>query len=137
MYVVELTALVVAGGLFVLIWMVQLLVYPSFTYYSSQNLSRWHTAYTPRITYIVAPLMLCQLTIAAYRLYANYNLFSLGHGALVLAVWLTTFFIFIPIHDQIQKGNYADSLLSKLVSLNWIRTVLWTVILALEIWHLI
>ena len=134
MHTVEVVARIVASGLFVLIWMVQLLVYPGFIYYTKQNLRQWHTVYTPRITLIVAPLMLSQLVIAVYRLYTNATWFSTAYAILVLAVWLTTFYIFIPIHDKIQKGTFEDHLLHRLVSLNWMRTILWSAILILEIW---
>ncbi|MFB1004602.1 MAG: hypothetical protein QMC70_10765 [Bacteroidia bacterium] len=137
MHAVEVVALIVASGLFVLIWMVQLLVYPGFIYYTKQNLRQWHTAYTPRITLIVAPLMLSQLAIGIYRIYTNAAWFSTAYAILVAAVWLTTFYIFIPIHDKIQKGTFENHLLNKLVSLNWMRTILWSAILILEIWSVI
>ena len=48
-------------GLLVLIWMVQLVVYPGFKYYQRERLLEWHARYTSRISYIVGPLMLGQL----------------------------------------------------------------------------
>ncbi len=132
MNVIDILPLVVSGGLVILIWMVQLLVYPSFTFYTKENLALWHTTYTPRITIIVAPLMLAQLGIAILRLYSEIGLFTVANGVLVAATWLTTFFVFIPIHDRIQKDEYSQKLLYQLVSLNWIRTVLWTLIFILE-----
>lgn len=137
MHTVEVVALITASGLCVLIWMVQLLIYPSFIYFPNQNLRQWHTAYTPRVTLIVAPLMLSQLAIGIYRIYTNAAWFSIAYAILVAAVWLTTFYIFIPIHDKIHKGTFENHLLHKLVSLNWMRTILWSAILALEIWSVI
>ncbi|MDG2454512.1 MAG: hypothetical protein P8N47_01770 [Bacteroidia bacterium] len=133
----EAITLAVASGLFVLIWMVQLLIYPGFIYYTKQNLTQWHTVYTPRITVIVAPLMLSQLAIAIYRFYTEISWFSIAHGSLVAAAWITTFYIFIPIHDKLQKGTLEKNLLHRLVSFNWIRTILWSAILVLEIWSVV
>ena len=55
--------LLVDIGLVVLIWMVQLIVYPSFTFYSKENLVNWHQKYTARIAVIVIPLMFLQLIL--------------------------------------------------------------------------
>ena len=48
-------------GLFILIWLTQLVIYPSFTYFREQDLTRWHRKYTRAISYIVMPLMLGQV----------------------------------------------------------------------------
>ena len=64
----DLLQLLVDFGLVVLIWIVQLIIYPSFLYYNSNTLSKWHKTYTGRITTIVAPLMIAQIAIAAYLL---------------------------------------------------------------------
>ena len=45
-------ALLVDAGLVVLIWMVQLIIYPSFLHYDN-NLVEWHHKYTSRIALIV------------------------------------------------------------------------------------
>ena len=44
---------------------------------------------------------------------------------LLIIIWLSTFFIQVPIHNKLldEPSNY----LTKLVRTNWIRTVLWTV----------
>ena len=55
-------------GLVVLIWMIQLIVYPSFLHYTTTNLIKWHRKYTPLIGYIVGPLMLLQLGISIYQI---------------------------------------------------------------------
>lgn len=126
----------VASGLVVLIWMVQLLLYPSFNFYSKQNLVSWHTSYTPRITFIVAPLMLIQLAVAVFRIYIDLRLHYVLFATLVAAAWLVTFFVFIPMHSKIQEGGASDMLMSRLVNLNWSRTLIWSAIFLLECWHL-
>lgn len=127
-------SILIDTGLFVLIWLIQLVVYPSFQYYSKSDLVKWHTAYTPRITFLVAPLMITQLYIAVTS--ASYTAFTFqtSYLALVLFTWLITFFVFIPIHSEIQTGNYDSHLLSKLVLWNWIRTIVWTIILVLSVY---
>lgn len=125
--------LIVDSGLVVLIWMVQLLVYPSFLYYSKENLHTWHSTYTPRITVIVAPLMLIQLSLSLYGIYQEASLLTLCYGVLVFFSWLSTFILFIPLHEKIQNRKYSRDTLEKLVKWNWLRTALWTIILIVTI----
>ena len=58
---IEITRLLLDFGLCILIWMVQLIVYPSFLFFSDNNLFTWHKTYTKAIALIVMPLMLGQL----------------------------------------------------------------------------
>ncbi len=39
-------------GLVVLIWIVQLVIYPGLCYYSETDLLKWHKLYTSRIAYV-------------------------------------------------------------------------------------
>ena len=52
---------VIDGGLLVLIWMVQRIVYPSFLEIHEDRLQAWHARYMPAIGSIVGPLMLLSL----------------------------------------------------------------------------
>ncbi len=117
------------AGLFVLIWMIQLIVYPSFLHYSNANLNTWHQVYTKRLAVIVIPLMLGQLTLAVIQLIYNATIENIIILILILAIWISTFLQFVPIHNSIAKNNINKPLLHKLVRRNWFRTVLWTIIL--------
>jgi len=115
-------------GLFILIWLVQLIVYPSFRLMSSTQLVAWHTKYTPRITAVVAPLMLAQLAISILFVSNEMEPASILYFALVVSMWLLTFSFFIPLHNKIQKGEASEKLLKNLITVNWARTVVWTLI---------
>lgn len=115
-------------GLVVLIWAVQLIIYPSFQYYGGQQLLQWHQKYTIAISFIVIPLMFGQLITATLQLLSERNPFTIGSLVLIGLVWLSTFMQFVPIHGVISSGNGAPEVVKELVSKNWIRTVLWTVI---------
>ncbi|WP_378175696.1 hypothetical protein [Aquimarina sp. SS2-1] len=120
-------------GLVILIWLVQLIMYPGFSYYQKENLMNWHQSYTKRIAVVVMPLMVGQLVLSIIRFY---EVFNVNHGIdaiLVVAVWISTFLQFVPIHNRISKGEIASKLLIKLVRLNWLRTSLWTIIF---LWNL-
>ena len=115
-------------GLFILIWLVQLIIYPSFKFYHNENLIKWHDTYTRRISVVVIPLMLGQLFISFYQAILTPEIYSLGTGIMVLGAWLVTFTYFVPAHKALSNGNYSKSQLDKLVKINWWRTLLWSII---------
>ncbi len=128
------------SGLLVLIWLVQLIIYPSFKYCSDLQLSKWHPIYTRRITFVVLPLMLSQLILTillCFRL--EWSFFSIIDLTLVLLTWILTFVIFVPLHQKIDERSSEknDTYISKLVEYNWSRTLLWTAIFILTAKRLI
>jgi hypothetical protein len=122
------------AGLVVLIWMVQLVVYPSFIYYKPENLIRWHQKYTAGIAVVVIPLMLAQLVLAIVTIFYQPNFTSIFTLVIVLFLWIFTFLSFAPLHFKISEGKHNQKLLHLLVKRNWLRTFLWS---ALLIFHLV
>lgn len=121
-------------GLVVLVWMVQLVIYPSFQYYEPQNLVTWHRRYATRLSMIVMPLMFGQLLIASlqcFRMSSTENSISLG---LVIMVWIVTGIQFVPIHNKIANNDATPDLLKQLVDRNWWRTLLWTFIFSWSVY---
>ncbi|WP_246020008.1 hypothetical protein [Muriicola soli] len=119
-------------GLLILIWMVQLIVYPGFLFYSEEGLISWHKKYTPRISIIVIPLMLGQLMLYGSLLQSEKTIYSIACFVLVLLVWLLTFTIFVPRHKSITAGEFSRNTLVELANLNWLRAILWS---AIFIWN--
>lgn len=128
---VEIIRLLFDFGLLVLIWLVQLVVYPSFLYYKKNNLLKWHGKYTLLIGYIVMPLMIGQLSLVVIQTIQNPIVYNILVLVLVLVVWLSTFLQFVPLHHKISSDEIEDGILSKLIHLNWLRTGLWTLIFCL------
>ncbi len=120
-------------GLFVLIWLVQLVIYPGFRYYSKENLIAWHQKYTLGISLVVIPLMFGQLISAGLQWSLTANSYTLWSMVLIAGVWLSTFLQFVPIHNAISKGIFDNDLLNRLVNHNWLRTALWTVLFGYSI----
>lgn len=116
------------AGLFVLIWMVQLVVYPSFLYYEKQNLVTWHKHYALGLSMIVIPLMFGQLILSGMQAYRLASTDAVISFILVISVWILTFVIFVPIHSKISENKATKAILKQLVNRNWLRTILWTVI---------
>ena len=121
-------------GLVVLIWMVQLIVYPSFTYYNPKNLIEWHQKYTTGIAVVVIPLMLTQLVLAIVAVFYQPNFIAISTLLIVLFLWIFTFLSFAPLHFKISEGTHHQKLLQLLIRRNWIRTFVWS---GLFLFHLI
>ena len=119
-------------GMFILIWMVQLIVYPSFCHISDQALPSWHRTYTQRIGYFVMPMMLAQLILSLTDLYSMTALTVLDLG-LVVATWVLTAWLSVPLHKALAAGSVDPDIRRSLVRTNLPRTLLWTAIFFLGI----
>ena len=132
--------LLIDFGLVILIWMIQLMVYPSFKYLSNDKLLNWHKKYTFRIACIVIPLMFAQLIIYTFQAYTFQTTYHVLGLFIVLLLWIITFWQFVPLHKAISNNTYTDKSLHDLVRKNWDRTGLWTVLFILGViefmyWH--
>lgn len=126
--------IVVDFGLVVLIWLVQLIIYPGFQYYSPADLAVWHPKYSNLVTLIVGPLMLAQVGLVGWELINRFSWLMVTSAVLVGLMWASTAFQAVPIHNAIAAGDVSPETLTRLVSVNWVRTVGWTVIFGLGIW---
>ena len=120
-------------GLFILIWIVQLVIYPSFRYYEEVNLIRWHEKYTTSITIIVLPLMFSQLILNGLQLYNHVTFFNTFLFGLIVATWVITFLISVPLHTNISNNVDVKKSVNSLVRTNWARTFLWSLIVIIRL----
>ena len=106
------------------IWLVQVLIYPFFKVVGEKEFSSLHQLHMKRITWIVAPAMLLEITTAAWLFVHSggqlffWNLFS------VALLWLLTAFVNVPTHNKLnfRSEDSKDSLVRR----NWPRTIMWT-----------
>ena len=129
---IEYLRLIIDSCLFVLIVIVQIIVYPSFIYYERDNLLKWHKIYTKKIAVVVVPLMLSQLIVSLIQVYLVATITSITYLLLVFFLWIITLLKFAPMHTEISKGNFNNEFLNKLRYLNWMRTIAWFVLLVLS-----
>ena len=116
----------VSWGLCILIWLVQVIIYPGFRRISSHAFESYHRWYTIRISAVVIPLMLCEVVVTiAWLGFDNYSFFSLMSVFLVAIIWLSTFLLQVPMHKCLQSGK-DDACIRRLVTTNWIRTIAWS-----------
>ncbi len=122
---------IVNFGLLILVWMVQLIVYPSMTHMSEKALLEWHSKYTFRVSLLVIPLMFGQLGLLIYYLKMSFS-YSLAIALfLVFGAWLNTFLQAVPLHNKIAANTTVNIAAHSLVKVNWIRTILWTIVFIL------
>ena len=116
------------------IWVIQLVHYPSFKYVDEKKFADFAKFHASRISWIVLPLMLVEFMSAFYLLdlhsWAIYNLSG------VVMIWLSTFFLSVPCHNKLQKGK-DNSQINRLVFTNWPRTILWSMRSACFTWFLL
>lgn len=112
-----------------LIWTVQLCLYPLFRFVPEPHFRAYHQQHSRNITILVGPLMLAELMSAI--LLAVWPPAEMGRWpftcglALVLLVWASTAFVQVPLHGDLGAG-FSASAHRRLVSTNWVRTILWT-----------
>lgn len=126
--------IIIDFGLLILIWIVQLIIYPGFRFYGRKNLINWHQYYLPKFSMIVAPLMFIQLNIAAYGFFTETNWKLIIYFVLVISTWISTLLYFVPLHRNLTKQVNMSESARRLESGNWWRTLQWSLIF---IWSII
>lgn len=110
-----------------IIWVIQLVHYPTFNYIDKKQFKAFHQHHSNSIGIIVAPLMLLELALSAWFFWQDrHNMLLVLILLCVVALWCCTFFVQVPLHQQLGKRR-TQKAIKELIYSNWIRTVLWTV----------
>lgn len=109
------------------IWIVQLVHYPSFQFADKNEFKKFHNYHSVRISFIVVPAMLIELFTTSVLPFISTlpKIVTYTSLLLVILIWLSTFLIQVPIHNKLSHG-YNKKDIDKLVRSNWIRTFLWS-----------
>ncbi len=110
-----------------LIWFVQIVHYPLFARVGEDRYHAYQREHMSRTSLVVGPLMLVEVATAGSIVAMGLVPQSLGLGGVVFlgVVWLSTWFILVPLHRTLERG-FDPRAAAILVSTNWIRTVAWT-----------
>jgi hypothetical protein len=110
-----------------LIWFVQVVHYPLFGSVGVDGFSVYSRLHSSRTTWVVAPPMLIELAAAvALLVVPGVPRWMSWTGAGLLAiVWLSTFLLQVPRHNELARGFDAAAH-ARLVATNWIRTFAWS-----------
>ena len=123
-----------------LIWFVQIVHYPLFVKIPEEGFTAYERSHTVRTGWVVAPLMLVELGSAVAPLFprligasgvplSGNPLYLAALGSLIL-IWASTFLLQVPLHLILEQRPDIPSMV-RLVTTNWIRTILWTLRLGL------
>lgn len=116
----------VDSAMFILIWLVQRIIYPAFYSIEPDRFKEWHHKYMRAIAFFVIPLMLIQAACIALRLYLDPHTADIAAAGAVLAAWLVTFGISAPCHRKLQLIGRSEAVIARLIATNWWRTACWT-----------
>lgn len=120
------------------IWFVQVVHYPLFAHVPTGG--DYPRDNQRRTAWVVIPPMLVEGLAAlalAVRPPAAVGAAAAWLGlALVLALWLSTATLQMPLHRRLAREGHAADTIAALVRGNWLRTALWTTRAALSIWML-
>lgn len=110
-----------------LIWYVQVVHYPSFLLVKDDQFQKFHQFHTVATGSVVMLPMVLEMVFALFLviLKPQEKILYVALGLLVV-VWIVTFFISVPAHNQLARG-YQEIVINHLISTNWIRTIAWTV----------
>jgi hypothetical protein len=109
-----------------LIWLVQLIHYPSYKYIDPSKFQAYQNFHTTTITFIVGPVMVLEIFTGMSILFdQKLNALSSANFIGLILIWLATAFFSVPLHGKLSLGYDAGTIQS-LISTNWIRTFFWT-----------
>ena len=129
MLIIHLIATSVMVGV---IWIIQLVHYPSFHFIELNQYTTFQRFHMSRISYVVIPAMLTELFTLILIVISmdQIDTLVLASAILLIFIWLMTAVFFSGVHQKLTLG-YDQTVVDKLVKLNWGRTLLWTLRLLL------
>ena len=119
-------ALSIDFAMFVLIWLVQVIVYPVFREIPDGRFSTWHPQYCNRIGWFVLPLMIAQLLDSASTCFFVGDDFAWARLLCVLFAWAVTFLISAPCHRRLMREGRIHRVVDRLIRTNLWRALSWT-----------
>ncbi len=123
---IEIINLIVTWFLVGLIWIIQVVHYPTFLLFEKSDFLKFHHFHTKSITWIVGPMMAAELILGGWLTWQNaFEMNYLIPFLLLIGIWASTLLVQIPLHTKL-ADDQNESNIRKLISTNWIRTILWT-----------
>lgn len=116
------------------IWVIQIVHYPSFHFIEKELYTAFQKFHMNKISIIVIPIMLAEL-ITGMMLFldkSSKSPFLIISFVILVLIWLITGVFFSKAHNELMTG-YQELVVNQLVVMNWIRTLLWTLRLLLLI----
>ncbi len=117
------------------IWIVQLVHYPSFHYIDFKKYRSFQRFHMEKISFIVVPAMIFELGSGLMLFFFDYkeDWFFILSMVFLLVIWIITAIFFSKLHGKLANG-YVNTVVDSLIKINWFRTLLWTVRLFLVLY---
>ncbi len=74
--------------------------------------------------FIVGPIMTIEFFVTVTVFFINTNFHFFIQFVLVSLIWILTFFLIVPIHNELEN-QFDNKLNNKLIKLNGFRTSIW------------
>lgn len=117
--------IIIDSMLFVLILLIQFILYPAFRWIERDKFTDWHRRYTFTISFFVIPLMFAQVAALGYLLFSDFNLLRLVAASGVVVAWFTTAVGAAPLHLRL-GSEYSENAVDRLLKWNFVRVAGWT-----------
>lgn len=113
------------------IWFVQVVHYPLFRNIAPVEFSEYHRRHLSATGWVVAPGMVLEMVTGIALVVLEPALlaqpfFAAAFG-LLLMIWVSTGVVQVPAHRKMRHEGNERRIVNSLVSLNWVRTVGWSV----------
>jgi hypothetical protein len=127
MLVIHIVATAIMVGV---IWVIQLVHYPSFYFIKQKNYKSFQNFHMKNITYIVFPIMSIELFSGFFLvlIFEDSKILSVLYFSLffLLSNWALTGIIFTRLHSELLEG-YNKLIIKNMIKWNWIRTLFWSI----------
>ena len=109
------------------IWVIQLLHYPSFHFVQKSDYPKFQQFHMSRISFIVIPAMIIEFITGIIMLQFGFssNFLFISSLVILITIWGITFIFFTKMHQVLISG-YNEIIVNRLISINWSRTLLWS-----------
>ena len=121
-------ALSIDFAMFVVIWVVQIIIYPAFRFISEDDFQQWHSKYCNQISIFVLPLMVTQILECVTSCFFVGDTASWVRLVGVSLAWCVTFFHSARKHQNLSTQGKRMMVIESLLAGNWIRTLLWSLV---------
>ena len=124
--------LIATSMMVAIIWIVQILHYPTFLFINKKQYTDFQQFHMNKISYIIVPIMVVELFSGLGILFIiqKQQISFYVSFALLILIWMITGLLFTKYHSDLSK-KYNEETILQLIRFNWIRTLFWTIRFAL------
>tara|TARA_Y100000817_G_scaffold170901_1_gene133459 strand:- start:388 stop:813 length:426 start_codon:yes stop_codon:yes gene_type:complete len=124
--------LIATSMMVAIIWIVQILHYPTFLFINKKQYTDFQQFHMNKISYIIVPIMAVELFSGLGILFIiqKQQISFYVSFALLILIWMITGLLFTKYHSDLSK-KYNEETILQLIRFNWIRTLFWTIRFAL------